>query len=633
MNDSEDRTSPQRPSADDHAESLADVDIPPPPDPFAGRMRAAIVALSRNPGDHRKRDSLAAMLGYGPGAQHTFNQIVSDLADHHAIDRRTVVMLRSLSDRVRKLEKIDDRTMMINALSADAPASDEDTVVWNRDADEESSRETEQGCSRPPGEGDIINGRFELKTLIGVGGMAVVFRALDLQTNRDVAVKILKDTFLDTPGSVEAFTKEAQRIAAIDDPGVVKILASGTQEDRPYTVMEYLNGTLLSEILKAREGRSVSWARTLNFVNTVGRSLVAAHAKGIVHCDLKPSNLIQLSDGSWRVFDFGIAQDIQQLGTGLQDTSGGRTETPSRPTIEALTPAYASPEQLRHMLPDTRDDIFSLAVITYEMLTGLHPFDRLPAHQASTRRLQPPRPKALPNRTWRTLRRGFAFDRDQRPKSMASFLSGLRKPRSVWPTILVLLLIALGIGATSFPDQTRQVLRDFELGGRVGNAYFANDKHLIQSMIDLRAADGPLGQPAVTLARPILEDRIRRLAKVDSNSPTERIRLANWAASAGHILYPNDKAIGKISEWPFHLLLLDLAERLALEDVLPPEALREDILLLRGSDPQQYDGVEDVIIDLILQRLGKLQDPKATQALIDICRDLFPKEHWTDPTP
>jgi serine/threonine protein kinase len=615
----------------DRHEGSAEVDNASPADPFAGRMRAAVIALAGNPGDSRTRSSLAAMLGYGPGAQKAFDGIVGKLAESHAIDRRAVVMLRALADRVRKLDAIDDRTMMLEALAADATPNDEDTVIRSSDSEGEETQADSSARGMPPGEGDTIDNRFELKTLVGVGGMALVFRALDRQMNRDVAVKILKDSFLDTPAVIDAFIQEAKRSATIDDPGVVRIVATGIHEDRPYTAMEFLNGTTLNRILKVRAGRPATWARTLDFVNAVGRSLAAAHAKGIVHCDLKPSNLFQLSDESWRVFDFGIAQEIEEAGKPTLSVAGDKKEIPTAPTIEALTPAYASPEQLRRLSPDARDDIFSLAVITYEMLTGLHPFDRLPADQARDRRLQPPRPEGLPNRAWKTLRRGLAFDRDTRPRSMISFLGGLGKPRPRWPIILVLLAIILGGAAAMFPDIARQVFRDLELSGRAGMAYLEDDARLIQSTVELKTSGGPLGQSVITLARPLIEGRIRELARVEAETPTEGLRRANRAVQAGQTLFPGDEAISQIAERPFHLLLLDLADRLGRDEALAPETLRDDVMLLQNSNPQAYLGVEDVIFDLILERLRELRDPQAAKALTKIGRELFPNEQWVEP--
>lgn len=615
----------------DAPDSRPDIEIPAAPDPFSGRLRAAVIALAANPGDARTRGTLAAMLGYGPGARDAFEGIVAELADRQAIDRRAAVMLRALASRVRKLETVDDRTLLVNVLTADTPIDDEETVIWNDGSDDDEAEEAGSGHGDAPGEGDLVDGRFELKTLIGVGGMAVVFLAHDRKADRDVAVKLLKDAFLDTQAAFDAFTREAKRTAAIDDAGVVQILASGTHEGRPYTVMEYLDGTPLSRMLKAREGRAVTWVRTLDFVTAVGRALAAAHAKGIVHCDLKPSNLFHLADGSWRVLDFGVAQEIRSPASDRETPEREDADKSAEPAIEALTPAYASQEQLRHMSPDPRDDIFSLAVITYEMLTGLHPFDRLPADQARARRLQPPRPEDVPARAWKTLRRGLAFDREDRPKSMTAFLRGLRKPRPVFPIVLLLIVVAIGGGAALRPDLTGAVVQDIRAGGEAGMAYFEDDQRFLQATLDLRAADGPLGPSAIAVARPLIEDRIRRLAQVDSETPTERLRLANWAAKAGQTLFPGDETIHQIAERPFNLLLLDLADRLGRDDPLPPAVLTDEINLLRASDPQSYAGVEDVIVDLILERLRKLQEPAAVKSLTETARELFPNEQWVEP--
>jgi len=594
-------------------------------DPFAGRLRAAVIALASNPGDAVTRTALAGMLGYGPGAQRAFEATVTELAGRQAIDRRAVVMLRALAARVRQLETVDDRTLLVNALTADAAPTDEATVVFSDGADRDADGESAPERGRAPGEGDLVDGRFELETLVGVGGMAVVFRARDRKVGRAVAVKLLKDAFLDTQAAFEAFTREAKRTASIGDPGVVRILASGTHDGRPYTVMEFLDGTPLSRMLKAREGRAVTWTRTLDFVTAIGRSLAAAHGKNIVHCDLKPSNLFHLSDGSWRVLDFGVAQEVR---SGADVPATDATEAPA---IEALTPAYASPEQLRHMAPDPRDDIFSLAVITYEMLTGLHPFDRLPADEARTKGLLPPRPEDLPARAWKTLRRGLAFEREKRPKSMAAFLKGLRKPRPVWPIALVLVALAVGGAAAIWPERARETVRDLDAGGQAGLAYFEDDDRFFAALVALRQDAGPLGRALIGTARPVIEDRLRRRAQVDSEATTERLRAANAAARIGHTLFPNDPEIHQIAERPFNLLLLDLADRLGRDEPLAPETLRDDVLLLKASDPESFAGVEDVIPDLILERLRKLTDPAAAKALTDTARALFPTEMWVEP--
>lgn len=528
---------------------------------------------------------------------------------------------------------IDDHSRPVDAPTRDAAekdmaGDDEETVVWGTTPTFTESAEEERSGRAPPAEGDIVADRFELLSLAGVGGMAVVFRARDRETGRDVAVKILKDAFLDSPTAIDAFERETRRVASIDGPGIVPVLASGTDRGRPYSVMEFLDGTPLSRTLRAREGRPISWARTRDFVTAVGQTLAAAHARGIVHCDLKPGNLFQMADGSWRVLDFGVARELR---AGKPEPATHHRRLPPEPALEALTPAYASPEQLRHMAPDVRDDIFSLAVLTYEMLTGLHPFGRLPAHEASERKLSPPRPGGMPGPAWKTLQRGLAFERKRRPKSMKAFLKGLRKRRPVWPIVLLLIAIALGGAAALRPDIAAETIRDLALVGRAGMAYVESDERAVEALLDLKAAGGPLGGPAVTLSRPLMEDRLRRLALVGPDASTDRLRSAIRAAAAGRTLYPEDAAILQLGERPFHLLLLDLADRLGRDEPMPHAVLVEDVTLLRAGNPPAYAGVEDVIVDLIRDRLLKLEDPDAVRALSGAARDLFPDEDWPEP--
>lgn len=532
----------------------------------------------------------------------------------------------------------DDPTVVADGPVAEPPPDDGPTLVRGAPDDTNAQNDAE-ARQLAPGEGDLVAGRFELGPSVGVGGMAMVYRARDRDTGSTVAVKLLKDAFLDRPSAVDAFEREAERTAALDDPGVAAVIATGRDGDRPYTAMEFLDGTPLARTLKMREGRPVSWARTLDFAVAVSRTLAAVHSHRIVHCDLKPGNLFQTKDGSWRVLDFGAARDLPATRSGPTPVRTHRRLSP-KPALDALTPAYASPERLGHQAPDIRDDVFSLAVITYEFLTGLHPFGRLPSDEAQTRDLRPPLPAGIPTRAWKTLRAGLSFERKARPRTMAAFLRGIRRRPPLWPRIL--LLAAIGIGgitgvAALRPDlpvagHLKSVWGDLELGGRAGLAYFESDEAALGALLDLKAADGPLGPPAVALAKPLMEDRLRRLAEAGPDSPTDRLRTALWAAGAARILYPDDDAILELGERPFNQLLLDLADRLGRDAPMPRAVLIGDMALLRTGDPTAYAGVEDVIVDLIRERLRKLTDPAAVQSLTQTARELFPGESWVEST-
>src|SRR5205085_2327277 len=143
----------------------------------------------------------------------------------------------------------------------------------------------------------------------------------------------------------------------------------------------------------------------MRIVSGIGKALEYAHERGFVHCDLKPANVFLTGKGEVKVIDFGIARVFKKP---EEDTEATVFDAGS---LGGMTPAYASPEMLEHRVPDPRDDIYALACITYELLTGRHPFNRLAATQARSAGLKPQRPDKLGHRQWRALRAALSFER------------------------------------------------------------------------------------------------------------------------------------------------------------------------------------------------------------------------------
>ena len=173
--------------------------------------------------------------------------------------------------------------------------------------------------------------------------------------------------------------------------------------------------------MKRRFATGASWPVARRILVRIGAAIAHAHRHGLVHADLKPGNIFLLENGDPRVLDLGAAQI-------LHDDPRVEDEVDDDAVGGALTPAYASPEMLLGASAEPRDDIFSLAVIAYELVTGRHPFDRYTADRARHLDLRPTRPPGLPDAAWLTLRRGLALRRDQRPATMAAFVAGLRSP-------------------------------------------------------------------------------------------------------------------------------------------------------------------------------------------------------------
>lgn len=210
--------------------------------------------------------------------------------------------------------------------------------------------------------GKRLDGRYEMRELIGVGGMAYVYKAYDSVDDRTVAVKILRDEFLTNDEFVRRFRNESKAIAILNHPNIVKVLDVGFGERLQYIVMEYIDGITLKEYLDQR--KDIRWKEAVHFTAQILRALQHAHDKGIVHRDIKPQNIMLLSDGTIKVTDFGIARLTRSE---MQATAVGNKAIGSV--------HYISPEQARGEITDEKTDLYSVGIMLYEMLTGKLPFE------------------------------------------------------------------------------------------------------------------------------------------------------------------------------------------------------------------------------------------------------------------
>lgn len=208
--------------------------------------------------------------------------------------------------------------------------------------------------------GRKLDGRYEITELIGVGGMADVYKATDIVEDRIVAVKILKNEFADNEDFVRRFRNESKAIAVLSHPNIVKIFDVGFTEKIQFIVMEYIDGITLKEFME-QQG-VLKWKDTVHFIVQILRALQHAHDRGIVHRDIKPQNIMLFPDGTIKVMDFGIARFAREEGKTISDKAIGSVH-------------YISPEQARGEVTDEKSDIYSVGIMMYEMLTGVKPFD------------------------------------------------------------------------------------------------------------------------------------------------------------------------------------------------------------------------------------------------------------------
>lgn len=286
---------------------------------------------------------------------------------------------------------------------------------------------------RMKGVGDTLNGRFVLEECLGFGGMGTVYKALDLRkleaSDRKpyIAIKVLNVQFRGHPKSLIALQREARKAQALAHPNIVSVYDFDRDGPMVYLTMEYLPGKPLSQVLRAPGFPGLSYPQVLPIVAGMGKALAYAHERGFVHCDFKPGNVILTDAGTVKVIDFGIARVFQKTEADVDVT----VFDPG--SLGALTPAYASPEMLEQREPDPRDDIYALACITYELLTGHHPFNRLSSAQARGTGMKPQRPPKLGRAQWQALKCALALERDARTPTVTRFLADFgadgRRPR------------------------------------------------------------------------------------------------------------------------------------------------------------------------------------------------------------
>jgi serine/threonine-protein kinase len=207
--------------------------------------------------------------------------------------------------------------------------------------------------------GRMLDNRYEILEKIGVGGMAVVYKARCHRLNRFVAIKVLKDELAVDDDFRRRFHTESQAVAMLSHPNIVTVYDVSRNSEIEYIVMELIEGITLKQYLIKRG--ILSWKEALHFSSQITKALIHAHSRGIIHRDIKPHNIMILRDSSVKVADFGIARLPTTQNTLTQETLG--------------SVHYISPEQAKGGRVDSRADIYSLGVVMYEMITGRLPFE------------------------------------------------------------------------------------------------------------------------------------------------------------------------------------------------------------------------------------------------------------------
>ena len=398
--------------------------------------------------------------------------------------------------------------------------------------------------------GRVLGGRYLLERKLGEGGMGVVYFASDQEVKGEsFAIKVLKPEIRERPEALGLLREEVRKTRALGHPNIVGVYSLNSDPDCVYMLMEYLEGKTLDVLLDEDFGRGLPLQRAWPLIQDIGAALAFAHDRSVIHSDLKPANVFVTTGGKAKLVDFGIARAARGRPRGVDPAALG-----------ALTPAYASCEMLEGLDPDSRDDIYALACVIYEMLSGKHPFGGRTAVEARDEKRRPAAIPALSRAQNAALATALSFDREQRTASVEALIAGLAqradpRRRPVVLAVIGVLLAAAAAGITWWvwshspheapappaltgpvPAATSRALEAVrDLADQAGKLEVdAADPSLVQGLQQLHAAEQQLASGAAAdaarsleAARGALRTAVRRGARVAHiGSPPDEVAFA-----------------------------------------------------------------------------------------------------------
>ena len=396
---------------------------------------------------HSTRDQLLDELDKELSARRTTPRtLLAILNDENSADALPTEVRRAVAERITSWTQ--DDTQLLGSGQAGDGAK---TILLGNSS---------TGSAAPAADvGAVLQGRFKLVERIGEGGMSRVYKAIDMRRveahspNPFLAVKVLTipvDHYFD---SIKALDREADKLRSLTHPNIVRVIDVDRDGQTVFMTMEFLSGESLHDKLRPAKAVTLSTERRREIVASIAQALEFAHRTGIVHGDLKPGNVIITDNGDVKVIDFGIARFLARPKEAGAAAPGRNWEA-----LSALTPPYASPEMIEDQEPDARDDVYALACIAHEMLTGRHPFARASAVSARDSGAEVVPNAALSGAQFRAIVRGLRFARDDRTPSALAFLEEFsgKRPRKWQPWLAVAaaaVLIAAGAVYLSRPDR------------------------------------------------------------------------------------------------------------------------------------------------------------------------------------
>jgi serine/threonine protein kinase len=298
----------------------------------------------------------------------------------------------------------------------------------------------------------VLKKRYKILARLGSGGMSDVYLATDIYLEKTgskdcrVAIKVLRSELTQDFNSVSLLAREAAKCKQLAHPHIIRVYDLEYDCNIWFMVMELLDGEPLSRLIQRSRPRGLPWRGARELLRQLSDALAYSHSKGIIHADLKPSNIFVTQQGLVKILDFGVAQALKS--DHPVDFLHGGPPGADETTLYGYTPAYASPSLFSGNEPTPADDWYGLACIAYELLSSAHPFDRKRPEDAERKSLRLKKPGNCPSRLWTLLNQVLRAGAD---KATAATFSQLLVPASpllkIYPLVLGALLVAGGAGA------------------------------------------------------------------------------------------------------------------------------------------------------------------------------------------
>ncbi len=489
------------------------------------------------------RDDDFADPGAGAGSPHEKTVVTSDEELSEAEREQIAEEMRSSTDTGGGTTGVDfdlmtEQDSISNITGGTGPAGTE----W-------SDPGQQQDATAELKTGGVIKQRFKLLEVLGVGGMGKVYKGIDLlkQEARDknpyVAIKLLNEDFKSHPEAFISLQRESSRQQKLAHPNIATVYdfdRVGGPGTPVYITMELMEGQPLNTFIKkeVKKRGGLPFDEAFEIIRQLGAALSYAHERRLVHSDFKPGNAFLCNDGSVKTLDFGIARAVKNPVTGEAEKT---LFDPGK--LGALTPAYASLEMLEGEEPDTRDDIYALGCVAYELLTGKHPFNKLPANTARENGLVPAPVKGLKKKQNKALRKAVGFTREERSQTVDEFIEDL-EARYIWYksplTVAAILVVAIGLGSIA---PVMNYLEKQEVNTIISDIQGGDPATIEARLAEIRSMDTSHQLTITSEARESIQQYFSNkiASQIDTSSETYNFMEANQTLEAIARIYPDTK--------------------------------------------------------------------------------------------